>query len=135
LQVESGFHEEMSTMSTSDDSSPAASSAKRNIDKLLDQVLLMKKRNTDMFSLMVDKMGNYFDNKLLEAKNDGMSTYIKQVANYSQMMRPELKQTYVESLRKERKFLLQKMKEKRNKDNKEEKSGSMHKLCLNLVSS
>lgn len=74
---------------------------------------------------------NYFDSKEDRELASSMDTYINQVAGYSQMindtgiletMSPDSKETYIDCLRRQRKNVLDKMKQDNKESNEDENS-------------
>jgi hypothetical protein len=119
LQIEAGFLEDLSATTPTSDSADA-SATKRSIHQLTDEVSHLKKSRTEM-EAVVGKLGPYLDRQ--NERGTGMNSYIKQVADHSQMMRdesvletisPDSKLAYVESLKQERRAILDKMKAKRD---------------------
>jgi hypothetical protein len=124
LQVESGFNDEVSCITGSDGSTPPSKVAKELEDELLSSMRQHKAKLTDTMERVVD----YLDAKQRREQDTqtSMDGYIRQVADYSQMMKdssvletmsPESKELYVTTIKQQRKSVLEKMKtESSNKD-------------------
>lgn len=128
LQVEAGFEEEIdSSVTVSDVSNSAATKRKNSIEAELEE----NKKHRQELKAAVDRVMNYFDSKEDRELASSMDTYINQVAGYSQMindtgiletMSPDSKETYIDCLRRQRKNVLDKMKQDNKESNEDENS-------------